>query len=458
MSSFKETYSFKEYAFGNVLNRNQIYEDNTFEFDENEEAYSSHFSFDQSLEGYVQTTGSVKGFTGTHFAEDIVFDFDSPKDAVDLEVVKAEVIKFIQFLSSEYGIDHRYLGKYFSGQKGFHVYIPIEYIHTAEPHEHFSKIIQRLAKKLAEGFNCIDLSMYDQFQLVRLPNSKHGTTALYKVPLTPNELVNCSIDQIKELAHSPRKEERDDPSEILPSVSLTKLFDECRSEVENSLIDAERATEAVDIRFNDKKLDKAVDYMKGRIENYADWISVCYSLISLCNDQGSSRESIKDLFRKISKNNSNYPDETLADINKAFEGCYESYDSDLSERIRIGTFFYIAKRYGFKFNDKTDELRIEGGGYLVQRTLFIRRKDISYQARFIYSLIKTYADHRTHKAFPSHELLSGLSMMSEPTIRKYISELVKMNCLKREKIRDSKGVFLKNVYTIMEDVAEKRKD
>ncbi len=455
MQTYKNKYIFKEFATGNVRNRNKILDYKLFELDESEEAYLSHFCFDHKLVEHVKTTGSVKGFRGLHIAEDIVFDFDGKKDGSDLEEVRKEVVKFIQFLFHQFEIEANYLGIYFSGSKGFHVCIPIEFINNAEPHKEFAKIINRFANKLTEGFNFIDLSMYDQFQLVRLTGSKHSSSGLYKIPLAVNELVNNTASEIKTLAQIPRTEIREEPEEIIGNKLLTELYTKSKKEISKRVLKIKSSLNAVDnIEYDDSKFLKAFEHIRGRIEGYNDWISVCYSLVSLFHDKKISKQILKNYFRKISMNNPKYPDDTTALFDKTFEGCFNSYSFNLPTRIRVGTFFFIAKKYGLNSSESGDQIKIEGGGYLVLRYNFIRRTDLTFQARFIYSLLKSFADFETHKAFPSLELLSEISGMKELTLRKYINELVKNGCMLKEQEKDLKGIFLRNIYTIKEVEAE----
>jgi len=84
----------------------------------------------------------------------------------------------------------------------------------------------------------------------------------------------------------------------------------------------------------------AVDYLKGKINNYDDWMKLGFALASL-NEAG------RDLFLALSKNNKRYTDSDV-EINKKFDGFLRDYNGT----IKLGTLINIAQKYGYEIFNK----------------------------------------------------------------------------------------------------------
>lgn len=87
-----------------------------------------------------------------------------------------------------------------------------------------------------------------------------------------------------------------------------------------------------------KYLLDAAKFIKGRIDNYDDFLRIGFALASL-------GEAGRKYFILVGKDNPNYPDDTETKLNKKFDGFLKDYRGD----IKLGTFYSIAKKYGYKF-------------------------------------------------------------------------------------------------------------
>ena len=105
----------------------------------------------------------------------------------------------IETLCSDMG---RHVQLYFSGKKGFHIGIPAPLI-GLEPSSDFPSICRELAVRLARDTG-IDLSIYSHNRLLRIQNTLHTGSGLFKVRLTYEELAEFSVEGIRELAITPR--------------------------------------------------------------------------------------------------------------------------------------------------------------------------------------------------------------------------------------------------------------
>lgn len=213
---------YAEFVTGSIQNRNNIYSIKDYRLNGvRVDCFRSMFLYDEGLKYFVQKTGSIKGYSGKHTTDAIVFDFDCEND---LTAVKDEVIKFIYYLRYNFDLDIDFVRAAYSGSKGFHIVLPIQIIGNIQPKENFYQIVKDFVKELTEGFQFVDYSIYESKRLIRLLNTKHSKTGLYKIPLTFNELENLSIDEIKDLAKNERTIEALPTSEISICDALGEVF------------------------------------------------------------------------------------------------------------------------------------------------------------------------------------------------------------------------------------------
>lgn len=191
-------YVYADYAIGGPHKRNNILDIRTAKVTDYE-VYRSLFIYDVTLRDWVTKTGSVKGFVGKHLADAFVFDFDHKED---LSAAQLETYRFVEYLT-ELGVPSDYITVFFSGSKGFHVSIPIGVAGSIEASEHFWYGYRGVCMELAQGFKYLDSSIYESMRLLRLPNTKHKETRLYKIAVTLGELDILTAEQIKAKAVRP---------------------------------------------------------------------------------------------------------------------------------------------------------------------------------------------------------------------------------------------------------------
>ena len=131
---------------------------------------------------------------------DFYLDFDNEDD---FEKVRDDVLYTFFYLKQAftYAIPERMLHVFYSGKKGVHIIVPST-VMGIEPdknlNEYFKFIADDLGSKVPNG--TLDTRIYDRRRLLRMPNSRHKDTGLYKVPLSPQELKEMPLDKIKEKA------------------------------------------------------------------------------------------------------------------------------------------------------------------------------------------------------------------------------------------------------------------
>jgi hypothetical protein len=156
------------------------------------DGYVSLYHYNEEHRKRLEETGTLAGVTDT-VTNKLFFDFD---DKNNIENAKNDTITTANRLL-EKGVDEHAIKVYFSGGKGFCIEVQIdEFINPAR----FGVIVDSVAGDL----NTFDTVVREANRIVRIPNTKHQSSGLYKIPLTPEELVTLSVDEIKTLAKKPR--------------------------------------------------------------------------------------------------------------------------------------------------------------------------------------------------------------------------------------------------------------
>lgn len=155
--------------------------------------YGSLFYYTEDHVKKYTETGTLSGIKDT-LTNKIYFDLDSK---TDLNLAKSDTIELVNRLE-KMGITKENYRVSFSGSKGFNVEFEIDKFIT--PNE-FKDITFGLAKDL----KTFDTVVNDPNRVVRLINSKHQSSGLYKIPLLKSELQHKQPDEIKEMAKQPRE-------------------------------------------------------------------------------------------------------------------------------------------------------------------------------------------------------------------------------------------------------------
>lgn len=158
--------------------------------------YLSLFQYTNNHKEEFSKKGSVAGLKDTT-TETLYFDFDK-KDNVDL--AKADAIDLAKTLVERYNIDPDNIKAYFSGYKGFGIEIKLDKRIT---NQQFKAAVGRLAGH----YKTFDHVVSDANRIIRITNTKHPISGLYKIPLHLYELDELSVNEIKELAKTTREED-----------------------------------------------------------------------------------------------------------------------------------------------------------------------------------------------------------------------------------------------------------
>jgi hypothetical protein len=138
------------------------------------EAYLSHYQFGPEMEShYKRNGGSVAGFNGPCRADWLLWDIDEPDSVAALTSAR----RLVAFIQERYHTDP---ACWFSGAKGYHVGLRLA--HDPSPSATFPTVARSFAEALAAAAGVrVDSALYDLNRIVRLPNTRHVRSGLFKV-------------------------------------------------------------------------------------------------------------------------------------------------------------------------------------------------------------------------------------------------------------------------------------
>ncbi len=179
---------------GDLLN---AYADGAIE--DEREAYLSHFVFGPEMRAYYAANRqSVAGFVGPCGCRRLVLDIDRADLAEALDAAR----RLVRAVYERYPEMDGDAPVYFSGGKGFHVLI--ELAHNPPPAVGFQHVARTFAETLAARAEVkIDAAIYDVNHIVRLPNTKHPRTGLFKRRIDSEALFWLDVPRILETAKHP---------------------------------------------------------------------------------------------------------------------------------------------------------------------------------------------------------------------------------------------------------------
>jgi len=346
-------YCYAEFVTGGIWNRNEIYNIKEFKLNGTEtDCYRSLFLHNEDLKYYVERTRSVSGYSGKHISDSLLFDFDGE----DLDEVKKEVFNFTQHLYYNYEVAPEYLRISFSGNKGFHVAIPFEIIASnPQPRNDFYLVIKNIVKELADGFKFVDYSIYESKRLLRIINTQHSKTGLYKIPLLLDELDCLPIDEIKKLAEKPRYIETFPVSELTLIKPLNDLYNKW-----NNFNYNKNSIAVSNLKISPKQDEVLHLITNGTTEGNRH--TALTSLVGVYIKQGLSEGFIIANIQNWNKNNQ--PPEDEKEIIKQVKDLVKRY-STTKNNFRLSD-SGNAERFAFYFGDDIKFCKTNGKWYLWQ--------------------------------------------------------------------------------------------
>jgi hypothetical protein len=219
---YKENFNIVEYAMNNKKNRHHFHkvtDKNVFQ-PTDKDVIKSIYLHTAEITDYFEKNGHIRSYAGVVWTDSIVLDIDND---TDLNVSLSTTRNFIRYLENTYEIDPSWLQYKFSGSKGFHIRIPAELFGGFTASVELPEKQKSIVLTLTEGFEGFDKSIYGTTRLIRVDNTINSKSDLYAIPLTSSELFRLNIDEIKELARTPREVVYVDPEELESNSYLIEL-------------------------------------------------------------------------------------------------------------------------------------------------------------------------------------------------------------------------------------------
>ncbi|MDR3665438.1 MAG: AAA family ATPase [Ignavibacteriaceae bacterium] len=161
-----------------------------------QELYKSVFTFDDRIQDHLRTRKSASGFIGNMTLDSIIFDIDRSKNTDALTLHRA--IVFVEGLFDTWKLQEDWVQIWFSGT-GYHIQIPEIFGFTSTP-----DLDQVVKATLDTYFPEADTVFYHKAGLIRVGYTINSKSGLYKTPLSWEELKTLSVEDIKQLASTPR--------------------------------------------------------------------------------------------------------------------------------------------------------------------------------------------------------------------------------------------------------------
>jgi len=259
-------------------------------------AFRTLFPYDQSIYSHMQTRvskkyprGNVEGYEGPLFCDEVVFDFDGGETAEEIDMARQDVRTLANRLATKYKLPVNDISLYFSGGKGFHLVVSAEHFGGFPNNEKVPEIVRETVRQLAGDLKTLDMGLYTVTRIIRLPNSKHEGTGLFKIPLKPEEL-SMEVEEITAIAASgPRPEiPRAWNKIILPKDGLVLLKENAitkpaqvsgQRDIEETVPKDDEGRFNLAVKLTQRKYSEE-DYYNHNRNNYI------FQLAAWCNDLG----------------------------------------------------------------------------------------------------------------------------------------------------------------------------
>ena len=196
MSNNHKYYNFKQKVtdLPNLITMDEI---NKLKIDPTKEHYVSIFRYNDEHKK-LYAAGDKKSIKGSKFHDvvtnSLVWDFD---DKVDTNNARLDTCELAHRLVNDYDVDGNDMHVSYSGNRGFHLEVELDRDITPEQ-------FKNITTKMVEGLKSYDPSVCDPARILRLEQTAHPKSGLYKIPMHIDEVAGMSMDHIKELAQKPR--------------------------------------------------------------------------------------------------------------------------------------------------------------------------------------------------------------------------------------------------------------
>lgn len=281
-----------------------------------------HFGIFQTAYKYDGATIEDSNLTG-----DLYFDFDADDD---FELARRDAITTVSFFKTVFKLEERDLKIFFSGKKGIHILVPANIL-GIEKHPELNDIFKTIAKHV-QGFlknKTLDLVIYDNKRLLRIPNTIHEKSGYYKIQITSDELRHMPEQEIKNLAQQPRYLEQRFPAFSPFAHTQYKRYVE-------QMVKEKRELEKEMKKRGNQKLDYTPPCIEYILENGAEKGARNNTLAALASFKKAQGISLEEALVELSEWNStkNNPMIHPRELEKTIRSIYAGYRNYGCSRLK----------------------------------------------------------------------------------------------------------------------------
>ncbi len=267
--------------------------------------YISLYTFPKdAFDYFIANNKSVSGYNGPAFANRLFFDFDSKEDVSLSQTDAQEVIIRLQNAGI---VPEQHVKVYFSGNKGFHIEVPLA---TEIP----SEDMKNICKNICSGLKTFDPVIYNTTRIIRVVDTQHQASGLYKIQLDPSDLWELTLDQIKEKA----KTITDKAYESTPLQDVT-LLDRFKAPTKFKPVqvvtsvddDGIRGLQEIDFTMCPKTRPRCIHALEQGImvPGQGERSALYLRIAAYYRNQGFNKEGAYNLLKSVARLNSRlYPD------------------------------------------------------------------------------------------------------------------------------------------------------
>jgi antitoxin component HigA of HigAB toxin-antitoxin module len=252
----------------------------------------------------------------------------------NLEMSRQDAVKLMHFFMEKFDMTEDEIRVFFSGSKGFHVIVnPI--VLGIKPHKNLHKVFKFIANNLETQLSLQSLdtgSIYGHGRMLRLVNSLHYKSGLFKVELSHEELKGDLRNVVNSLSKSPR------PDMYPPEVVEYNLNDQAHewfqgyfgSWEEAEKLQADRVTLKDEVLSKMEGLPVCVQFILERgILKSGDRNKATMALASYYKDTGTPQNEtssiLVDWVKKIPKS---FTSSTPSEVEASTVGCVKTVYTD----------------------------------------------------------------------------------------------------------------------------------
>ena len=268
--------------------------------------YTSLFRFPvEAFNHFKKNKGSISGYTGPAHAPFLFFDFDSENRVQAKADVDTLLSKIKETLSIN-DIDNN-VHIFFSGNKGFHAYLYTEEQYSPED-------MKQICSDLADGLESFDSQIYNTTRLVRVKNTVHQKSGLYKIGIQASKFKDLDIPTIEEMS----KDSKNSYKGVIEKVSvkhLIRVVETVATDVVNSTsLDGVKGLDIVDFKKVPRDYPRCMyGLLQGiMVPGRGERSRIYLRLAAFLRNQGFDKDQAHNLLKATARKNKQlYPDSEL---------------------------------------------------------------------------------------------------------------------------------------------------